>query len=140
MANRFEKAASKEKHRAGGELPEELTAGMGQVQQAPVNPPVAEEKTAEAAPEAPAPIVAEAPGAQAAEPAAPVQEEKPNDLVAIYKTKMGAEPEPRNIRLQAVITPTLNNKLNELVTTGAIKSRNDLINFLLERYFKELDS
>ena len=123
MANAFKNAANKGKKPAGG-LPEELTAGAGQEQEVV---PAAEVETASSE--------------EVREETAPVQEAvkeetaAANDLVAIYEAKKRAEPEARNVRLQAVITPTLNDKLNEMVAAGKIKSKNDLINFLLERYF-----
>lgn len=47
--------------------------------------------------------------------------------------------EMRSKRVQIVIKPSVNEKLDELAKTGAIKSKNDLVNFLLESYIAQLE-
>lgn len=47
--------------------------------------------------------------------------------------------EMRNKRVQFVIKPSVNEKLDELAKSGAIKSKNDLVNFLLESYIAQLE-
>lgn len=126
MSNAFKDAANKQKKQAGG-LPAELAAGREETQ---VTPPVAQESPA------PAPIPA--PVAPAA-PVAPVVEDPVDTgLVATYDAQKRVQ-EPRSVRFQAVITQSVNDKLNELANTGKIKSRNDLVNFLLERYLDEIE-
>ena len=124
MSNAFKNAANKQKKQAGG-VPEELSAGK----ELPVVTPAAtQEETM------PAPVVE--PVAPAA-PAAPAVEEDAG-LVSTYEAQKRVQ-EPRSVRFQAVITQSVNAKLNELAHTGKIKSRNDLVNFLLERYLKEIE-
>ena len=47
--------------------------------------------------------------------------------------------EMRSKRVQIVIKPSVNEKLNQLAKNGTIKSKNDLVNFLLERYIAQLE-
>ena len=47
--------------------------------------------------------------------------------------------EMRSKRVQFVIKPSVNAKLDELAKNGAIKSKNDLVNFLLESYIAQLE-
>ena len=47
--------------------------------------------------------------------------------------------EMRSKRVQFVIKPSVNEKLDELAKNGAIKSKNDLVNFLLENYIAQLE-
>lgn len=45
--------------------------------------------------------------------------------------------ETRSQRLQFVVKPSVNAKLDQLVREGKIKSKNDLVNFLLESYIAQ---
>ena len=45
--------------------------------------------------------------------------------------------ERRSIKFNIMITPTLSKKLDRSVDRGEIRSRNDLINHLLEKYYEE---
>lgn len=45
--------------------------------------------------------------------------------------------ETRSAKLNILVKPSTAQKLDESVKEGKIKSRNDLINFLLEKYFEE---
>lgn len=47
--------------------------------------------------------------------------------------------ETRSKRVNLVIKPTLNSALDKMVEEGKIKSKNDLINFLLENYIAQLE-
>lgn len=47
--------------------------------------------------------------------------------------------ETRSKRIQIVIKPSVNQKLDRLVRQEKIKSKNDLINFLLEQYISSLE-
>ena len=47
--------------------------------------------------------------------------------------------EKRNQRVQIVVKPSLNEKLDLLVKQKKIKSKNDLVNFLLESYIAQLE-
>lgn len=60
-------------------------------------------------------------------------------LAQIYAAKLQQAPEARSVRIQAVVTPSTAQKLDEAVSKGKIKSRNDLINFLLEGYLKTFE-
>lgn len=82
------------------------------------NPPVVEEPKKE-------PVAAPAP-------------EKGN-LAAVYAEKTVIPKELRTRRIQVVVTPSIEEKLNELVAERKIRSKNDLINFLLESYFAMLE-
>ena len=77
------------------------------------NPPMVEETKNE-------PVVAPAP-------------EKGN-LAAVYAEKTVIPNETRTKRIQVVVTPSIDASLNELVANRKIRSKNDLINFLLESY------
>ena len=48
-----------------------------------------------------------------------------------------AQEETRSQRLQFVVKPSVNAKLDQLVREGKIKSKNDLVNFLLESYIAQ---
>ena len=127
MSNSFKNAAKKEKTKAGG-LPEEIVAGKTLLPG--VNPGEGE------------PQVEPAPATQPEIPQVVKEEPKPqevtgNNLAASYAAMKGPEQEPRNVRLQVVITPSMNTKLNAHVANRKIRSKNDLVNFLLERYFEE---
>ena len=45
--------------------------------------------------------------------------------------------EKRSTRLQFVVKPSVNVKLDQMVKEGKIKSKNDLVNFLLESYIAQ---
>lgn len=81
----------------------------------------------------------------AAQQKAPAEEEKEpatavnKSLADIYEGKLQQAPEARTVRIQAVVTPSISKKLDELASKGKIKSRNDLINFLLEGYLKTFE-
>lgn len=47
--------------------------------------------------------------------------------------------EKRSQRLQFVVKPSVNARLDELAQNGTIKSKNDLVNFLLESYIAQLE-
>ena len=47
--------------------------------------------------------------------------------------------EKRSQRLQFVVKPSVNEKLDLLVKQEKIKSKNDLVNFLLESYLAQLE-
>ena len=47
--------------------------------------------------------------------------------------------EKRSQRLQFVVKPSVNEKLDQMVKDGTIKSKNDLVNFLLESYIAQLE-
>ena len=47
--------------------------------------------------------------------------------------------EMRSKRVQFVIKPSVNEKLDQLAQNGTIKSKNDLVNFLLESYIAQLE-
>lgn len=49
------------------------------------------------------------------------------------------ETEQRTVRIQAVVTETTARKLDALTKEKKIKSKNDLINYLLEEYFKDVE-
>ena len=47
--------------------------------------------------------------------------------------------ETRSQRVQIVVKPSVNDKLDLLVKQKKIKSKNDLVNFLLESYIAQLE-
>ena len=47
--------------------------------------------------------------------------------------------ETRSKRIQIVIQPSVNRKLDRLVKEGKVKSKNDLVNFLLKSYIEQFD-
>lgn len=59
-------------------------------------------------------------------------------LAEIYREKFQPAAEKRTERIQIVVTPTISKKLDELVRNEKIKSKNDLINFLLEGYLADI--
>lgn len=59
-------------------------------------------------------------------------------LAEIYREKFQPADEKRTERIQIVVTPTVSRKLDELVRDRKIKSKNDLINFLLEGYLENI--
>ena len=61
------------------------------------------------------------------------------NLASVYAEKKKNLPQTRNVRLQVVITPAISERLDQLVKSHEIRSKNDLINFLLESYFDMLD-
>ena len=130
-SNRFKKAAERQKKPAGGK-PEELTAGAnvpaGESHVEVPEIPVVHEQVAP-----PQPVVEEKqPEKKAAAPA----------LAMAYEATLPAKPEPRTARLNVVITPSLDKKLNDLakgrIPGRQIQSKNDLMNYLLTRYFEEI--
>ena len=133
--NRFKRAAERQKKTAGGnagEKPEELTAGANAAaEEAPVAVPEVPVVQEQVTP--PQPAVEET-----------QQEKKPAvaSLIQSYEATLPAKPEARTSRLNVVITPTLEKKLNDLakgrIPGRQIQSKNDLMNFLLERYFEEI--
>ena len=132
MANPFkeaEKAKKKSPGSKGQELKEEQ--GSGQETEVPaVDNDVREGQTQE--------LVVAAGETQAAE-SAPVSEVKKTSLASIYEDQRKFDLESRSVRLQIVITPSIAKKLEWLDKTNQIKSRNDLVNFLLERYVETKD-
>ena len=59
-------------------------------------------------------------------------------LAEIYREKFQPAAEKRTKRIQIVVTPTIRDELDALVSEGKIKSINDLINFLLEGYLADI--
>lgn len=51
----------------------------------------------------------------------------------VHKRKI----ETRSAKLNILVKPSTASKLDDAVTNGEIRSRNDLINYLLEKYFEE---
>lgn len=131
-SNRFKKAAERQKKPAGSK-PEELTAGaVAAAEEVPAvvpEVPVVQEQVVQE----PAPV---------AEAKEPEEKTAASSLVQNYEATLPTKPEPRTARINAVITPTLEKKLNDLakgrIPGRQIQSKNDLVNFLLERYFKEI--
>ena len=73
----------------------------------------------------------------------PVQNQEPapgssKSMAAIYANKLQLEDQPRTVRIQAVVTQNTATRLDELVKARKIRSRNDLINFLLEGYLEQI--
>lgn len=86
-------------------------------------------------------VPAAAPVAQAKEAPAENQEPAPGSsksMAAIYANKLQLEDQPRTVRIQAVVTQNTATRLDELVKERKIRSRNDLINFLLEGYLEQI--
>lgn len=67
-------------------------------------------------------------------PRAGVQQTK-NQLVDVYRQQGRAE--RRTTKLNILVKPSTAQKMDKAVEEGEIKSRNDLINYLLEEYFKK---
>lgn len=98
--------------------------------------------------EEPAPVVTETsaavtPAVQTPENVPVTEQKKPvpgsgQSLAEIYKEKFQPVAEKRTERIQIVVTPTIAKKLDDLVAAGKIKSKNDLINFLLEGYLDNI--
>ena len=63
-----------------------------------------------------------------------VQQTK-NQLVDVYRQQGRAE--RRTTKLNILVKPSTAQKMDKAVEEGEIKSRNDLINYLLEEYFKK---
>lgn len=55
----------------------------------------------------------------------------------IQRTYTIRKEETRSKRVQIVIKPSVNKKLDEMAKNGTIKSKNDLVNFLLESYIAQ---
>lgn len=93
------------------------------------------------------PVVQEAapvvePVAEASEPAKPETAETAQEvksLVEVYASELMETKEPRSVRIQAVVTPSIGKKLDALVAQGKIRSKNDLINFLLKEYLSKVE-
>lgn len=65
----------------------------------------------------------------------PVQPRQPkNQLAAGYRGQVRSE--RRNIKMNIMIKPSTAKLLDAATEKGEIRSRNDLINYLLEEYFK----
>lgn len=45
--------------------------------------------------------------------------------------------ETRSVKMQILVKPSTAEKLKEAADNNAIKSKNDLVNYLLEKYFEE---
>ena len=73
-----------------------------------------------------------------AEPAAENNKNENDSLSEMYQGTMQLQNEKRSYRFNILIRPSLAKKMEQAAAEGKIKSRNDLINFLLERYFDEL--
>ena len=65
------------------------------------------------------------------------KEKRPAALKDAYKSR--PKKESRTVKLNILVKPSTAQKLDAAVDRREIKSRNDLINFLLERYLEELD-
>lgn len=57
-----------------------------------------------------------------------------SSFAGLYASQANFVVEPRNVRIQMVVTQTTAQKLDKLVQDGKIRSKNDLMNFLLEGY------
>ena len=67
------------------------------------------------------------------------KEDPAKSLAEIYAGTLKMEDAPRNARIQVVVTQKTAAALDELVKNKKIKSKNDLINFLLEGYLKSVE-
>ncbi len=133
MSNAFKRAAEKHKTPPGG-MPEEITAGQEQIEEKVtaenIVPEVPEVKEAEVKEE----VVQETTEAVESVEKAPEQVVA-NSLAASYAGRR-TEPDTRTSRISVFVTHSISEKLNESVRERKIKSKNDLINFLLEQYFE----
>ena len=126
MSNAFKKAAEKHKTPPGG-LPEEITAGQENVQEKIQ----AENEVVETKENMPVQD-----NTQNDPEEQTTEEVKPeNSLAASYKEERKFKRETRSVRVPVTLTPSLNDKLMESLAKGEIRSKNDLIIFLLERYY-----
>lgn len=107
---------------AGGETPAvKEPAAAGEVKESPVTA----KETAAEKPAEPVPVQT------------PPQEVTSKGLAESYADTVRFG-EARVVRIQAVVSQNTAKKLDELVSTRKIKSKNDLINFLLEGYLETL--
>lgn len=60
-----------------------------------------------------------------------------NTLTEGYQQVHKKNIETRSAKLNILVKPSTASKLQESVNKGKIRSRNDLINYLLEKYFEE---
>jgi len=60
-----------------------------------------------------------------------------NSLLDGYRP---SRPERRSIRMNIMTKPSIAGKMDDDVNSGRIKSRNDLINYLLETFYEERDA
>lgn len=51
--------------------------------------------------------------------------------------RANAHEETRSQRVNLLVKPSVNAKLDQMVADGVIKSKNDLVNFLLENYIAQ---
>ena len=134
MPNAFKRAAEKQKTSPGG-LPEEITAGQEQAQEKIAVETVVEEVPVAKETEIKEEVVqAET---EVAEIVGKVQEQvtATSSLAASYAERK-TELDTRSVRLAVFITQSMSEKLNQSVRDRKIKSKNDLVNFLLEQYFE----
>ena len=82
------------------------------------------------------PITKPAPDAQET-----AQAEAPTGMVVeAYRNTLKAKPEGRTVRLACVVTPRVAQAIERACASGDIKSRNDLVNFLLEKWCDEVEA
>lgn len=63
------------------------------------------------------------------------QQQSKNQLADVYRQQGRAE--RRSYKLNILVKPSTAQMMDKAVEEGEIKSRNDLINYLLEEYFKK---
>ena len=66
------------------------------------------------------------------------EKNKPTNYI-VEEYKKNTRYERRNVKINAMITPSLSKKMDESLEKGEIRSKNDLINQLLEMYYAEGD-
>lgn len=138
MANPFKEAAEKKKKSPGGAAegtvevqevaPVEEVVPVQQTQEAVVPEPVVESRIPEPVEET-----------QNTEITAEQTEKLDKTLFSSYAEAFKPPAPPRNVRFQIVIPVSIAEKLEKLRKEQKIKSKNDLINFLLERYFEDAE-
>ena len=70
-------------------------------------------------------------------PVQAVNQQSANPLTEGYQQVHKRKIETRSAKLNILVKPSTAQKLEESVKEGTIRSRNDLINYLLEKYFEE---
>ncbi len=74
------------------------------------------------------------------QPTPAVNKQTANPLTKGYQQMHKGKMETRSSKVNILIKPSTAQKLEDAVNNGTIKSRNDLINYLLEKYFEEQES
>ena len=64
------------------------------------------------------------------------EKNKPTNFI-VEEYKKNTRYERRNVKINAMITPSLSKKMDDSLEKGEIRSKNDLINQLLEMYYAE---